>query len=97
MPCYFAAQIRINDPVEYDKYVQKVDEVFSLFNGNYLAVDESPVVLEGSWNYTRSVLIRFNSEKDFEDWYYSDNYQEILKHRLNASVCDTILIRGLDQ
>jgi uncharacterized protein (DUF1330 family) len=96
MSHYFAAQIRINDPEEYDKYLEKFDEIFSRFKGEYLAIDESPVLLEGDWAYTKSVLIKFNSKKDFEDWYYSDDYQKILRHRLNAAKCDTILIEGVE-
>ena len=96
MTHYFAAQIKINDQVEYEKYLGSFDEIFSRFNGEYLAIDESRTLLEGKWDYTKSVLIKFNSRKDFEDWYYSDDYQKILKHRLNASDCDTILLEGLD-
>jgi hypothetical protein len=62
----------------------------------YLAIDESPTLLEGEWNYTKSVLIKFNNKKEFEDWYYSADYQKILKHRLNAAKCDTILLEGVD-
>ena len=93
---YFVAQIKINDPDEYEKYLDKFDDIFSKYKGEYLAIDESPALLEGDWNYTKSVLIKFKSKKDFEDWYYSDDYQKILKHRLNAARCDTILIEGLD-
>jgi uncharacterized protein (DUF1330 family) len=93
---YFVAQIRIENPEEYEKYLNKFDDIFSGYKGEYLAIDESPTILEGNWNYTKSVLIKFNSKKDFEDWYYSDDYQSILKHRLKASKCDTILIEGVD-
>jgi uncharacterized protein (DUF1330 family) len=93
---YFVAQIRINDPNEYDKYLENFDDIFSRYNGEYLAIDESPALLEGEWNYTKSVLIKFNSKKEFEDWYYSADYQKILKHRLNAAKCDTILLEGVD-
>lgn len=96
MACYFSAQIRINDPEEYEKYLENFDEIFSGYKGEYLAIDENPVVLEGEWKYTKSVLVRFNSRKEFEEWYYSDDYQKILKHRLKASECDTILLEGLD-
>ena len=94
---YFVAQIRINDLKEYDKYLENVDEVFSRYNGEYLAVDESPALLEGNWDYSKSVLIKFNSKEDFEKWYFSDDYQKILKHRLKSAICDTILIKGIDE
>ena len=96
MTHYFAAQIRIHDPEEYEKYLENFDEIFSQYKGEYLAIDESPTVLEGKWDYTKSVLVKFSSRQDFEDWYYSEDYQRILKHRLNASDCDTILLEGLD-
>jgi uncharacterized protein (DUF1330 family) len=71
-------------------------EVFSRYNGQYLAVDEKPQILEGSWNYTKSVIIRFPSEEDFKMWYSSPEYQELLRFRLSAAQCDTILVKGLD-
>ena len=95
MTHYFVAQIRINDPEEYEKYLEKFDDIFSRYKGEYLAIDESPVILEGDWDYTKSVLVKFNSKKDFEDWYFSDEYQKILVHRLNSSKCDTILLEGV--
>jgi uncharacterized protein (DUF1330 family) len=96
MTHYFVAQIKIHNPEEYEKYLDGFDEIFSRYKGEYLAIDESPSLLEGEWNYTKSVLIKFKTKKDFEDWYYSPDYQKILKHRLNASKCDTILLKGLE-
>ena len=96
MTHYFVAQIKIHDQDEYNKYLDKFDDIFSKYKGEYLAIDESPSLLEGDWNYTKSVLIKFNSKEEFEEWYYSEDYQKILKHRLNAAECDTILLEGLD-
>lgn len=95
MKHYFVANIKVHDQKEYEKYLDKVDEIFSKYKGKYLAVDESPLRLEGKWDYSKSVIIEFRSKKDFEDWYFSEDYQKILRHRLNASSCDTILIEGL--
>lgn len=93
---YFFANIRIKDLEEYRKYLDKVDEVFEKYKGEYLAVDEAPVLLEGDWNFTKAVLIRFNNRKDFDDWYYSDDYQNILKYRLASADSDAILVKGLE-
>ncbi len=97
MCCYFIAQIKINDADEYQKYLDGCDEVFSRYKGEYLSVDGNPTVLEGEWNYTRTVLIRFPTELDFRYWYESPEYQQILKHRLKAAKCDSLLIKGLDE
>jgi uncharacterized protein (DUF1330 family) len=88
------ANIRIKDQEEYQKYLASAGEVFSKYNGVYLAVDDQPEVLEGNWDYTRAVLIRFDHPEDFHAWYRSEAYQEILQHRLLASECDTILMHG---
>lgn len=91
MSAYFIANIAIHDEAEYQKYLERVDEVFEKFNGKYLAVDQNPEVLEGVWNYSRVVLIEFPDRKSLKAWYYSAEYQEIVLHRLNAAACDTII------
>ena len=96
MKHYFVAQIKIHDPIEYEKYLENFDEIFSKFNGEYFAIDESPTLVEGNWDYSKSVLIKFNSKEEFEAWYYSEDYQRILKHRLKAAKSDIILLEGLD-
>lgn len=96
MPYYFAVQIRMNNPEEYQKYLESFDEIFSMYKGEFLAIDDSPTVLEGEWNYSRYVLIKFKSRQEFEAWYFSRDYQEILKYRLNAAKCDSILIEGIE-
>lgn len=92
MSAYFVANIRIHDEAEYEKYLQSVDGVFSNFNGRYLAVDKAPEVIEGNWNYSRLVLIEFPDKESLRNWYYSSEYQKILKHRLSAADCDSIII-----
>ena len=94
MSVYFMASIRIDDPLEYQKYLDRAGEVFSRFNGSYLAVDQNPEVLEGTWDYGRAVLIQFETREDFEAWYNSEDYQEILQYRFAAADSDTILIHG---
>lgn len=94
MNYYFVANIRIKDIKEYQKYLDKVNKVCEMYDIEYLAVDESPQILEGNWKYTKSVLIKFRSKEDFDRWYFSKEYQEILKYRLSSAQCDTILVKG---
>ena len=96
MSVYFIAQIQINDKVAYQKYLDSADEVFQKYNGKYLAVDDSPMCLEGLWDERRIVLIEFPSKEEMKAWYCSEEYQSILKHRLNAAECDSVLINGID-
>ncbi len=75
------AGISVKDKDAYNRYLEQVDEVFDKYRGSYLAVDDFPQVLEGKWESERAVLIRFETKEAFEEWYRSEDYQEILKYR----------------
>ena len=92
MSFYFLASIKIRDEAEYQKYLNRSGEIFAKYNGEYLAVDNEPEILEGEWDYTRAVLIKFDSRDDFTAWYLSEEYQEILQYRFSAAQCDSVLI-----
>ena len=96
MSCYFIANIQINDESEYKKYIENAGKVFSRYKGKYLAVDNSPDVLEGEWKYSRVVIIEFPNKEELFKWYNSPEYQEIVQYRLKAARCDTILVNGLE-
>jgi len=93
-PCWFVAGITITDETEYALYLKDAASVFSRFEGCYLAVDRCPVLLEGNWLPGRIVLIEFPSKTAFEKWYYSSEYQTLLKHRLKGADCRGFLISG---
>ncbi len=94
MSVYFIANINIKDYDEYQKYLDKAGDIFARYEGEYLAIDNNPMVLEGEWDYTRTVIIKFPGEKELLRWYQSEEYQEILQYRLKAALCDTIVVKG---
>ena len=94
MSCYFVAQISIHDRNEYQKYLDGHDEVFSKYKGRILAVDESPELVEGEWPYSRTVLISFPDAREAKRWYESAEYQELVKHRHQASDANIVLLGG---
>lgn len=94
MSVYFVARISITDESEYNQYLERCDEVFSQYKGEYLAVDPFPETIEGEMKTGRSVIIRFPDKSAFNAWYFSEEYQEILKYRLNGADCHTIVVKG---
>jgi uncharacterized protein (DUF1330 family) len=92
MKAYFLAQITINDPPEYEKYLEGFDIIFEKYNGKVLAVDDNTEVLEGESHHKRCVLMEFPDEKELKAWYYSTEYQELIKYRLRVSTSDTLII-----
>jgi len=94
MAHYLVATINIHDRAEYAKYEADFMEVFSQFEGSILAADESPTTLEGDWTATRTVLISFPNADAAMEWYQSDAYQEIAKHRFAASTANVAMLKG---
>lgn len=97
MAVYFVANIKLTDKGEYDKYLEECDVIFKKYKGKYLAVDEHPVVLEGNYSHSKTVIIEFENQVLFDEWYYSKEYQRILKYRLKGSECNTLLVRGKEE
>lgn len=96
MSVYIIARFKIHDRSEYDKYSAGFPEVFKRFDGKLLSVDEDPMVLAGTWDDTRSVIIEFPSKESALAWMTSDDYQAIAKHRNAGSTANSILVKGLD-
>jgi uncharacterized protein (DUF1330 family) len=78
----------------YAQYLNECDHILAEYKGKYLAVDDNYISIEGKSNYSRVVVITFKTEKDFNNWYYSDDYQRIVKYRLAGSECDSVLVHG---
>jgi len=95
MAVYAIALINISDRSRYADYEKGFMEVFRHYQGKVLAVDEAPVVKEGTWPYTRTVLAEFPSSAEFDRWYHSEAYQALAQHRFAASQASLALIRSL--
>lgn len=97
MSVYMIAKIKISDREAYAKYEAGFKSIFDNYDGRLLSVDESPVVVEGEWPETRTVLIEFPSKVSAMEWYESDEYQELVVHRFMSSSADMIVIQGVER
>jgi len=95
MSAYFIAHITVTDPEEYKKYLEGCDAVLAQYQGRYLAVDDAPMTVEGNLPFARTVLIAFDTTEQASAWYHSEDYQNILRHRLGASQSTAQIIAGL--
>ena len=55
--------------------------------GRLLAADESPMVVEGTWDGDKVVLLWFPDEAAYREWAESPDYQEIVKDRKAGTSC----------
>ena len=94
MTVYLVAYLRIHDRTRYAEYEAGFAEVFDRYGGTILAVDDDSVVLEGDGPTDRSVILSFPTETQALEWYRSDDYRTLAKHRHAASHAEVTLVRG---
>jgi uncharacterized protein (DUF1330 family) len=97
MTVYIVGHIDITDPVVYSGYEAGFGEIFRQYHGEFLAVDDDPLMLEGAKRHTRSVLVRFPDRAAALAWFRSDAYQELAAIRWAASTAEISLIEGVDE
>jgi uncharacterized protein (DUF1330 family) len=63
---YAIAQLKFTDRDAYDRYQSAFMEAFRAYSGTLLAADETPQVIEGTWDREKVVLIKFPDEAAFQ-------------------------------
>jgi len=81
MPAYWLARARVNDPVEYKKYTDRVPAILARFSGKVLARGGRYQVLEGAEKFNRFVVIEFPTLEQGVACFNSREYQEAAAFR----------------
>ena len=81
MPAYWVARSKINDPVAYKKYTDRVPDILAQFGGKVLARGGDYKILEGPEKFHRFVVIEFPSMADAIACQESDTYQQAAAFR----------------
>jgi len=93
-PAYMVVKVTVTDQDTYGEYRAGFGAVFQQYGGEIVAASSDPTVLEGKWDATTTVIIRFASRGEALEWYNSDGYQELVGVRQSASTADFILMDG---
>lgn len=75
MSVYIINNMVIRDREEYGKYERALLPAFLKYGGEVLALQDGPKAQEGTWPYTRTVLLRMPSEEKAHEWVESAEYQ----------------------
>lgn len=81
MTAYWVARSKINDPVEYKKYTDRVPAIIARFGGKVLARGGDYRILEGPEKFERFVVIEFPSMAQAIACHDSPEYQEAAAFR----------------
>jgi uncharacterized protein (DUF1330 family) len=81
MPAYWVARARINDPVEYKKYTDRLPPIFARYGAKVLARGGRYQILEGPEHFNRFVVIEFPTLEQGVACFNSREYQEAAAFR----------------
>jgi uncharacterized protein (DUF1330 family) len=93
---YLVGQITITNPEAYALYSAQVPQTLAAFGGKYLVRGGFATVLEGTSQGDRHVVIEFPDRQSAENWYASDAYQAIVRHRTENSTGSLAFIDGYE-
>ena len=97
MSAYMIAQIQIDDPDEYKNYLAGFMPIFQRYGGELLATTGCETeVVEGEWAYSRTVIMKFPSVEQAQDWHHDPDYQRLAEPRHRAARANLALVHGLD-
>ena len=92
---YWLAHVDVNDPEAYKAYVAANGKAFSKYGARFLVRGGQFECKEGKVR-SRNVVLEFKDYATALACYNSPEYAQAMKHRLNASVGDVIVIEGYD-
>ena len=97
VPVYMIVNLKINDPDQYRVYEKGFFPFLNKHNGSFITFDDSPECLEGEkpMQFDRVIIFSFASEKDANNWWNDDGYQELSKHRRAATEITLQKVKGM--
>ncbi len=85
MPAYWVARSKINDPLAYKEYTDRIPDILAQFGGKVLARGGDYKILEGPEKFHRFVVIEFPSMADAIACLESEAYQQAAAFRKDGA------------
>ena len=95
MSVYFVVQEKVTDPAGLEAYGKAAGPTMKGVRGRPVVVDNDVTAIEGDWHGSRLVILEFEDEAAFREWYDSPEYQAALPLRLAATDSRGCLAKGL--
>jgi len=93
MSVYMVIEIKVNNPSMYNKYIKTVPDIIEKYGGKYVVRSEDINTLSGDWDPERIIIIKFKNEKQIQECFSSEEYQEIAPLRENSTESKAILVK----
>ena len=96
MPAYIIVDVKINNPEEYDEYKKLTPASVEAFGGSFIARGGTTETLEGDWNPSRVVVLRFPNADRARQWWSSKEYSIAKLIRQGSADTKMILVDGVN-
>jgi len=92
MPAYWIARAKVNDPVEYRKYADRVPAILVKYGARVLTRGGRYRVLEGLEKFNRFIVIEFPTFEQGVACFNSQEYKEAAAFRRRNNVGENELV-----
>src|SRR2546429_5726344 len=97
MPPYWIARAKINDPVEYKRYTDRVPAIIAQHGGKVLARGGRHRIMEGPETFHRFIVIEFPTMEAAIGCFESDAYRQAAAfRRAGAGIAEKGIADGGD-
>jgi uncharacterized protein (DUF1330 family) len=93
---YVVSDVEILDQKGFEAYLNNVPAVLERHGVEYVVRGGSPTMLEGSWDASRLIILRFRDREHVREWYESPDYQEMVALRAGSARVSAIVVDGVD-
>lgn len=96
MVAYVIGQLNIHSPDEYQDYLKGFLPIFQKYEGELLATTKRDTeVIEGTWSYPKTVIMRFPSLEAAHSWHSDPEYQELAEIRHRTADTNLVIVEGI--
>ena len=92
---YILAYVDVTDPVQYEQYKTLSTKAMQVHGAEPLVRGGKTEPLEGEWNPTRIVVLKFPSYDAAKTFYNSEEYRAARNARANAANMNMIVVEGI--
>lgn len=96
MAAYIIARVKVNDPEEYEEYKKLTPLTLAAYGGRFLVRSPTALLLEGSGESKRVVVLEFPDMASAKAWWDSEEYAKAKAIRQRSANADIILVDGFN-
>jgi uncharacterized protein (DUF1330 family) len=95
MAAYVIVDTQVHNAEAYESYKAQVSSFVEKYGGEYLVRGGTHEVVEGDWNPTRIVLLKFPDRQAAESFFNDPDYAPVASIRHANAHTNVVLVEGL--